>query len=392
MFMKTNHKKRLEELILIIVMAGILVAVFCYQNLSAISYQMYTSDSITYEKGKVDQIIEEDLQLEEGETNRYRGEQTLLVTLKTGEQKGLQIVIHNELTATHNIKATEGTNIIVKSDTPEGIEPHYSVFNYDRSMGIYCIIGIFAVLMILVGGLKGLKSLIGLLFTLLFILLFLLPMIYQGYSPIGMAILTVLVTTVFSMLLLNGFQAKTWTAIVSVMGGVLIAAIAYYLFSNVLHLTGYNLEQAEELIIIHQNTGLQVSQLLFVGILIASLGATMDMSMSITSSLYEMKRIHPQLTGKQIFVSGMKIGSDMIGTMCETLILAFVGSAVTALLVLISYGTQLQQLLSSDYIAIELLHSITGSVAVILVVPITAILTALFTTKLNWKQRSKQQS
>ena len=88
----------------------------------------------------------------------------------------------------------------------------------------------------------------------------------------------------------------------------------------------------------------------------------------------------------------MKIGSDMIGTMCETLILAFVGSAVTALLVLISYGTQLQQLLSSDYIAIELLHSITGSVAVILVVPITAILTALFTTKLNWKQRSKQQS
>ena len=85
-------------------------------------------------------------------------------------------------------------------------------------MGIYCIIGIFAVLMILVGGLKGLKSLIGLLFTLLFILLFLLPMIYQGYSPIGMAILTVLVTTVFSMLLLNGFQAKTWTAIVSVMG------------------------------------------------------------------------------------------------------------------------------------------------------------------------------
>ena len=132
---------------------------------------------------------------------------------------------------------------------------------------------------------------------------------------------------------------------------------------------------------IAQNTGLKISDLLFAGVLIASLGALMDMTMSIASALFEIRELHPDMPFWQVFRSGMNIGKDMIGTMCETLVLAFVGTALPTLLVLSSYGVHFDQLLSSDYIAIEILYAITGGISVVLCVPATVGLSALLFSK-----------
>jgi uncharacterized membrane protein len=96
-----------------------------------------------------------------------------------------------------------------------------------------------------------------------------------------------------------------------------------------------------------------------------------------------MKRLQPSLTFIEMFRSGMAIGQDMIGTMCQTLILAFVGSSLTTLLVLASYGTQFDQFMSSDYVAVEAAHSIAGSLSVIAAVPITSGLSALLGSARN---------
>ena len=209
-----------------------------------------------------------------------------------------------------------------------------------------------------------------------FIIAFLLPMIYRGYSPVLLSILTILVSTAVSMLLLNGYSAKTLTAIASTMTGVLVAAGAFAVITAVLHLDGYNESQAEELLLISENTGLKIRYILFAGILIASLGAVMDMCMSIAASLFEMKNQNPSMDFKAIVKAGYAIGRDMIGTMCATLVLAFTGTALTMMLVLISYGVQPEQLMNSDYIAIEAAHSLSGSLAVILCVPVTSFLSA----------------
>ena len=107
----------------------------------------------------------------------------------------------------------------------------------------------------------------------------------QGPFPVLLSILTILVSTAVSMLLLNGYSAKTLTAIASTMAGVLVAAGAFAVITAVLHLDGYNESQAEELLLISENTGLKIRYILFAGILIASLGAVMDMCMSIAASL-----------------------------------------------------------------------------------------------------------
>ncbi len=364
--------------ILAAVMLSILGGVWLLNACNPISYSMYTSDAISFQKGRVQSVDTEKLSPAPGETNRFLGTQELTVRMTEGPWKGQDKKITNNLSNTHNIRVSPGQRVVVKVDHPENAEPYLTIYNYDRTMGILAIVLVFVAAMALVGRAKGVKSVVGLLFTLVFIFTFLLPMIYHGYSPILVCVATILVTASFSMLLLNGLSRKTAVAIGSTMLGVLIAAAFYGIFSMILHVNGYNLEEAEELILIHQNTGLQIPQILFVGILIASLGAVMDMTMSVASSLYEIKQIHPARTPREIVRSGMEIGRDMIGTMCETLILAFAGTGLTTMLVLVAYGAQFDQLLSSDYLGIELLHSVTGSMAVVASVPITALLSAWF--------------
>ena len=88
-----------------------------------------------------------------------------------------------------------------------------------------------------------------------------------------------------------------------------------FLLSQLIHISGFNTDQAEALIIISQQTGLKINEVLFSGILISGLGAVMDVGMSIASSLYEVKALNPQITKSQLFKSGINIGKDMIGTM-----------------------------------------------------------------------------
>lgn len=369
---------RLPLIITAAVLGGLILLVILINLRAPKPYAMYDSDTISYEKGTVTAVLKEQLEPAPGMPGWELGSQDISVRLKNGAQKGQEIQLNNNLSTTHNIHVRAGQSVIVKADRPEGVTPYYSLYNYDRTPGICAAAAIFIALMLLVGRFKGFRSVLGLGISLFFILAFLLPAIYRGYSPVLMSILTVIIISAFSLLLLNGFSKKTLTAVAATAAGVVLSASFFFLLSALLHLFGYNISEAEELILIAQNTGLQIGQVLFAGVLISSLGAVMDMTMSVAAPLYEMKEIRPGLSARALFRSGMRIGRDMVGTMCQTLILAFVGSSLSTLLVLVSYGTQFDQFMSSDYMAIEVVHGIAGSIAVIFAVPITAGLCVLF--------------
>ncbi len=113
-------------------------------------------------------------------------------------------------------------------------------------------LAMFVLFMVLVGGRKGIRSLVGLMVAVFLILAFLIPAIYRGVSPVGMGILTALLITVFSMVLLNGISLKTSVAVVATLVGILAAAVVYYIFAAIFHISGYNLEGAEERILIRK--------------------------------------------------------------------------------------------------------------------------------------------
>lgn len=137
------------------------------------------------------------------------------------------------------------------------------------------------------------------------------------------------------------------------------------------------MEETESLILITQATGMRLNGILFAGIMVAALGAVMDVAVSLGAALYEIQILNPKISGRELFQSGMNIGRDMIGTMTNTLILAFAGGSLSTLLVFISYGIQFNQLISSDFFAVEVVQGIAGSSAVILTVPITAMVCAI---------------
>ena len=305
-------------------------------------------------------------------TGQKLGEQTLRVRLSDKQEVSLT----NYLTETHNILLKKGDSAIICADLPENAAPYYTVYNYDRTILLIGLAAVFVLLLILVGRRKGTDAGLSILFTLAFVLRVLLPALYSGASPVGMGLVTVLLSTAVTLLLIHGASMQCLLSICATMIGELIACGLFAVFSQLLHLTGFQTDSAEGLLLIAQNTGLNIRMLLFAGMMIASLGAVMDVAVSVLSAVREIALAAGRPGRKMLFVSAMHLGQDMIGTMSNTLIFAFAGSALITMLVFCSYGVQLHQILSSDYLAVELAQGVCSTAAVILTVPVSAMIGA----------------
>ena len=164
--------------------------------------------------------------------------------------------------------------------------------------------------------------------------------------------------------------------------GVLISALFAMLFCKMTNISGYNVSDIEDLIYIRDQTGIKVGELLFSGILISALGAVMDVAMSISSTIEEIHCQNSELTIKELFQSGMNVGKDMMGTMSNTLILAFAGGSINTLVFIFAYNYEYLQVVNMYAIGIEIIQGIASSMGVILTVPITSVLAA-------WEQGRK---
>ncbi len=370
-------KRKSVEIATILFGIAFLAAISLFDWNQINQYTMYNTQSIHYVKGRVVQIKSEVLEQDSVDSSLYLGEQKIVVELLEGDQKGQEIEIDNSLSKVHNIRVTNNQRVIVCADTPENAEPYYTVFNYDRSIPIVILIVTFGIAVIVIGGRKGVRALLGVAFSLLTVILFLAQAIYHGFDPIVICFLTLLITTGVSLLLLNGFSRRTAVGLLSTLLGVLVTGIIFAIFAMLLHLTGYNSDEIENLFLVSYSTGLSIRPLLLVGVLISALGAVMDVAVSLAAALEELVIVNPSFSRNALIKSGLNIGKDMIGTMSNTLILAFAGTALTTMISLIAYGYQFQQLLSSDYMAIELTQGLCATIGVVLTVPIATFISAL---------------
>ena len=368
--MMNERRKRLHLAIELTVLLAVLFMALC--PVKGSGYRRFATDTLHYVRATVLAVQSETLSDSGLGTGQKLGEQTLLVRLADGQE----ILLTNYLTETHNILLKEGDSAIICADRPEQAAPYYTVYNYDRTIPLVGLVVVFVLLLVLVGGRKGVDACLSIVFTLIFILRVLLPALYSGASPVGMGLSTVLLSTAVTLLMIHGVSVQCLLSIGATMIGELIACALFGVFSQLLHLTGFQTDSAEGLLLIAQNTGLNIRMLLFAGMMIASLGAVMDVAVSVLSAVREVALAAGQAKRKELFRGAMRLGRDMIGTMSNTLIFAFVGSALVTMLVFCSYGVQLHQILSSDYLAVELAQGICSTAAVILTVPAAATIGA----------------
>ena len=369
--MQIIHNPRFGQRILAIFVC-LVTAVLAVMPSVSVSFQSLVSDTVSYISGTVLEVVEEDLTPSDLKGGPQLGEQTLTIELKDGSQ----ITLTNYLTNTHNILAREGMRVVVCVDAPENVEPYYTLYQYDRSVGLGVAVAIFLLLMLLVGGEKGFYATLALAFSLVFLLKITVPVIYSGGSPILAGLAMVLVSTAVTVFLIYGLSPRGVLGIGVVLAGEFVSCGLFLLFSLLLHLSGFKSSDAENLLVAAQNTGLNISTVLFAATMIASLGAVMDVAVSLLSALWEVRLADPDITGRGLWRAGLRMGRDMIGTMSNTLIFAFAGGSLTTLLVLMTYGTDPVQLLHSDYIALEMAHGLCGTCAVILTVPLASLVSA----------------
>ncbi len=305
------------------------------------------------------------------------GLQELEVELLGGKYKGEVLPIQNYLSAYNNVDAKVGGRIIVRLDVDEGGEPYVvAITNYDRGIVIGGVLLLFGALLVIIGRKKGLMALLGLVFTITCLLFLLIPLILRGIPAIPCTVGFVAVATAASLLLLTGFTRKTLCATLGCVGGVTAAGVLAAVVGVITPLGGFNMSEAEELVLRASEHNMQISGLLVCGVLIASLGAVMDVAMSIASACQELHDLNPALTARQLFESGMNIGRDAMGTMANTLILAFAGSSLNMLILFRAYDYPILQIINSDLIAIEVLQGVAGSIGIILTVPLVAAISA----------------
>lgn len=217
---------------------------------------------------------------------------------------------------------------------------------------------------------------LGLIFTVVLVVRWALPLLYSGHSPVLVGFTVVILSTVVTIGLLQGGTIQGLLSMLVTLVGEIDACILFGIFSGMLHISGFQTDSAEGLLLIAQNNGLKITTLLFAATMIASLGAVMDVAVSMLSALREVAQAAARPTAGGLFTAGMNKGQDIIGTMSNTLIFAFTGGALTTMLVFYSYGVQLHQMLSSDYLAVELAQGLCGTAAAILTVPVAAIVGA----------------
>lgn len=375
--------------ILILVLFGVFLLVFNSTDARPITGKSGTS-AVKYERAKITRIISENIEKDTVQNGVYRGSQRVELELMSGDYKGDIVESDNYISALYSVICKPGTNVIVTVSTSEDSSYTVSVYSYDRAAFLYALIAAFFLIMCIIGGKKGIKSVLGLIFTFLCIFMLFIPMLYRGYSPIASSLLIVAITTCVSLWLLGGITLKTICAVLGTVLGVAIAGIISLVAGELAHLSGFTMDESETLLLIAQDHTMQVKGLLFAGILIASLGAVMDMAMSIASTIQELHTNNPTLDRKKLFLSGMNVGHDMMGTMTSTLILAFTGSALNTLIVIYSYNVPYYQLINTDMIGIEIIQGIAGSIAVVLTVPIVAFLSAELLIRFQKNQPQEQ--
>ena len=330
---------------------------------------------------KVTQVLEDTARADAWSEGLRLGSQLLEVEILQGEHKGERLLSPNYLSAYYNIDAKEGTRMIARLGVDDSGALYIASFvNYDRGPVLGGFVLLFALTLIAVGGKQGLKALLGLAFTLAALWLLLIPLLMRGMAPIPTTVAVVALTAAVSLCALTGYTRKTLCALLGCVGGVTMAGVLAALVGLLTPLSGFNMPEAEELVLRAADHGLTIRGLLVCGVLISSLGAVMDVAMSIASACNELRELNPELSPGALFRSGMNIGRDAMGTMANTLILAFVGSSLNMLILFRAYDYPSLQILNSDMMAIELVQGVAGSIGIVLTVPLVSAVSARLLT------------
>lgn len=370
-------RRNWAAVVVLTLIVGLLAALWAYARPETENSPL-PAEYAEYENGRVIQILTDHCEADPVAEGAHRGQQTLLVEVTSGRYKGTSLMASNTVGPVYGEPAQVGQSVTLIINTYANGDLTATVYEYNRAPAVYIILALFVLTAVLVGGKTGAKSVLGLVMTVAMLFLVLMPMLMKGWAPIPTTFFLCALVAVACFVILGGCSRKVACACLGTVAGMGLAMVFGLLAQKMLHLDGLRAADAEALLQLRQTgTPLGIRGLLVSGVIISALGAVMDVAMSVSSAMQELKAVNPRLGPKDLWKSGMNIGRDMVGTMTNTLILAILGSGMVLILYLYSLGLDWNQLMSSSYLGIEIISGVSSAIGVILAVPVTALVSAL---------------
>lgn len=377
--MKINHKSSLVPIAILVLSALFLLLGFLLFRPSGPA--LYSDEYHTAIVSSVGEILEEETGYDgsvDGEKNKTVFFTAVLTSGK--DLKGTTVEAQQYINYALSVapKPVESGDKILLYRSGED---SFQYAEKNRTGAMIFIVGLFLFLILLIGGRKGFSTILALIFTVGAIFLVYIPSILKGFNIYAGTILICSFIIVMSLLLLNGANRKTLCAILGNTSGVLISGLLALVFSQTLGITG-DVEE-DYLMLLHLSGGVHIdlTAIVWGSVLIGSLGAIMDVAMSIASALQELAENMEKRSFWRLFRSGMNIGRDAIGTMTNTLILAYIGGSMATVLLLMAYNMNPLYLFNLEMIVVEVLQAVVGSIGILLAVPATAFFASYLYTR-----------
>lgn len=307
---------------------------------------------------------------------------TFEARITTGENRNEIITatqsIGGPLDAVDPVRAAEGARVLLEFVPPHGDSLggwHY--IEHVRINKVIILGVIFAVLLLIFGGIKGLNAILSLGFTCAAIFSVFIPSILSGKNIYISSIIICIYTITVTLFILYGVNKKSIAAVAGCFGGVVAAGLITLFMNSALALTGWIGSESLHLLNLPTENPIDLRAIVFAGIIIGAVGAIMDVAVSISSALSELKAQAPDLSFSSLFKSGINIGKDIMGSMTNTLVLAYIGSSLTIILLLTVNVTSLMDLLNRELVIVEILKALVGSLGILLTMPLTALICAV---------------
>jgi len=249
---------------------------------------------------------------------------------------------------------------------------------------------LFVICVILFGGKKGFNTILSLGLTCAAVFAFFIPSILSGKNIYLTALLVCAYTTVVTLLIVIGYNKKSLGAAIGCMSGIAVTGLVTIIMDRVLFLTGVLDEHSRFLMFLPIEGTINLRAIVFAGIIIGAMGAVMDVAMSISSAMWEIKERAGRIKFDELLRSGINIGRDVFGTMANTLILAYIGTSLSVILILLVYTDSLTSLLNMEMIVVEILQALAGSLGILFTMPLTSFFCATIFLKDKAKGAYKQ--
>ena len=310
-------------------------------------------------------------------------QQEVRILILTGEQRGAAADITVVRLAGSGVEPIPGRRYLLVADTFEDGGVQYSIADAYRVPSVAAFVAAVGLLLVAFTGWNGFWALLGLAVSIAVLMGLMIPLVAEGWPPVPVALASVLfLSTVTVACVVRRYRsAALLGSLGGVGGGFLLGALMVWVWQ----LTGLGGDGAA--LLASTLPGIDMRGILLSAVLVGAIGAVLDVGISVTASMAEFVDYDPDIPVHRLWLAGVNVGSEVLGSMINTLILAYLGSSLPMAVLISGVGVDLMGLLNDPYIGQEIAQSLAGTVGLLLTIPATAL---VFVAQESWRRRASR--